>query len=74
MIAVIVPNCLMAGKWMIIVLERRVADKHYRCFVIRRGFYLGRPGTERRLVEEAEDLPAFHATMAPGTLFELRQQ
>lgn len=35
MIAVITPNCLMAGKWMIIVLERhereclRVADSHH---------------------------------------------
>jgi hypothetical protein len=34
MIAVIVPNCLMAGKWMIIVLERYGEQPSLRGFSV----------------------------------------
>ena len=76
MIAVIVPNCLMAGKWMIIVLERRVPRRGQALQVLRHSLCLLpllAPRRDQRLVEEAEDSITFHATLAPRSLFKFSQ-
>lgn len=58
MIAVIVPKCLMAGKWMIIVQEHVTGPSSF----------VPPMGEDRRSAEEAEDKLSHSQAMAPEFL------